>query len=104
MSSQTPCITMEGDYAMSSHQITMVLTTFISLYFILLICTFPFVRFHTPVPLFFLFLIILFPPSFLFLISYLLILRLGLLTTWWYIASSSTTTQATEVEVVSSTS
>lgn len=53
----------------------------------------PFIRFRTGVPIFFLMLIILFPPSFLTLLFYLMLLRLGLLTAAWFVI-------ATEVPVV----
>lgn len=100
MSSENPCVVMQSDEILSSHQLSMIFTSAISVYFILIICTFPFVRVHTPVPILFLYLILLFPPSFLILVTYILILRLGFMTTWWYISSQEAeVTEATDVQV-----
>ena len=61
------------------------LTFFLMLYFVTAMASFAFVRFRTGMPLLFLVLILIFPPSFLFLLVYLLVLRIGFLTAAWYV-------------------
>ena len=58
---------------------------FFLLYFVVVLSSYPFVRYRTGIPLLFLVLIIVFPPSFFFLLAYLAILRLGYLSTLWYV-------------------
>ena len=58
---------------------------FVFFYTIAVLASYPFMRYRTGIPVLFLFLIILFPPSFFFLLAYLLILRLGYLTTVWFV-------------------
>lgn len=60
-------------------------TFFLILYFVIATTSFTFVRFRTGMPLVFLILILIFPPSFLFLLLYLMVLRIGFLTAAWYI-------------------
>ena len=58
---------------------------FVVMYFLIVLSSYPFVQYRTGVPLLFIVLIIVFPPSFLFLLTYLLILRLGYLSTVWFV-------------------
>lgn len=57
---------------------------FAALYILLALSSFPFVWYRSGIPILFLVLIVLFPPSFIFLFFYLVLLRFGLMTTWWY--------------------
>lgn len=61
---------------------------FLFFYTLLALLTWPYVRFRTGIPFFFLFLIILFPPSFLVLLFSLLLLRFGCLATAWYVVEA----------------
>ena len=55
------------------------------LYFVIVLSSYPFVRYRTGIPVLFLVLIIVFPPSFFFLLVYLAILRLGYLSALWFV-------------------
>lgn len=57
---------------------------FVAIYLLLAVSTFPFMWHRSGIPLIFLVLIILFPPSFIFLIFYILLIQWGLVTSWWY--------------------
>lgn len=60
------------------------------MYAILAVSSFPFVRYRTGIPVLFLVLILLFPPSFFFLFVYLVLLRFGFMTTWWFVNVATT--------------
>ena len=59
--------------------------------------SYPFVRYRTGVPLFFLLLIIAFPPAFFFLFAYLLVLRAGWMSSAWYVTSTHVPSNAVVV-------
>ena len=69
------------------------------MYIVIAVSSFPFVRFRTGIPVLFLLLIIAFPPSFFFLFTYLLILRIGWMSTWWYIIQTEPPPQIDTVEM-----
>ena len=94
-----PCISVQPEYVVSSHEWSMLAASLACFYLILLLCSYPFVRVHTPVPFFFLFLILAFPPGFFVLFVYLCILRLGLLSTWWYIDAPGAAENAVQIQV-----
>ena len=62
-----------------------VILGFFLIYSLLALASWPYVRYRTGMPFLFLFLILLFPPSFFFLLFSLLLLRIGCLATAWYV-------------------
>lgn len=67
---------------------------FVMLYVLLAFASWPMVRYRTGLPLLFLVLIIVFPPSFMVLLFYVVLLRIGLLSAVWIAAASAPTLPA----------
>ena len=63
---------------------------FIAIYLLIAVSTFPYMWHRSGIPLIFLVFIVLFPPSFLFLIFYILLIQWGLMSSWWYAQGDDT--------------